>query len=1107
MSGNTFCHTHVHSEFSMLDGASRVDDIVQSAVDDGQPAISITDHGNLYGVVPFYKAAKKAGINPVIGTEAYMAHDNRFERLRVRGKQDDLGGDVGEKRKLYYHIILLAENNTGYKNLIQLASRAFLEGWYYRPKVDWEILAEHSEGIIATTGCLGGHVLQSLLNDNFDEAYEKAGRLQEIFGRDNLFVEIQDHGIAEQKKTNPQLVEIAKGLKAPLLATNDSHYTRPEDADAHDALICVQTNSLISQTEEERFKFKGSGHYLKTSEEMRRLFSDYEGACDNSVWIGERANVELEFGNPQLPVFPIPERFKTESEYLKTLTLNGAKKRWGDQLTDEIIDRIMYELQVIDNMGFSVYFLIVWDIIKYAREHEIRVGPGRGSAGGCAVAYCLGITNLDPIKYDLLFERFLNPSRVSMPDIDMDFDSRYRDELIQYVTSKYGRDHVAQIITFTSIGARQAVRDSTRVLGLPYGLGDKLSKAMPPLIAGRNTPLSACMARSAPQGNEAGWSMAHDLRQIVAADPDAQKIIDIAMGLEGLRRQDGIHAAAVVITRDKLTEYLPIQQKVGPGQKPENVPIVTQYEMHTVEELGLLKMDFLALRNLDVISDTIKLVEETTGTKLDMNKIPLDDSKTFGLLQKAQTIGVFQLEGVQMRHLISRLAPTSLDDVAALVALYRPGPMADNMHYDFADRKNGRQKIKYLHPDAREILDDTYGLMIYQEKLMRIAQKFAGYSLAEADLLRKACGKKIREVMAKEREKFVEGCVKTGYGPEIGKQWFDIIEPFADYAFPKAHAYGYGLISYQTAYLKANYPAEYFSALLTSVGDSLDKASVYLAECRNMGISVLVPDINLSQEGFRPIGSSILFGLSAVRNIGSGFAEWIVNDRKVNGPYKDFKDVLNRAKMNVLNKKNIEALIKAGAFDSMGYKRKGLMQSYEPLVDATFFRRKKEAVGQFDLFSGLDEPDAGMTLPEISDVEYSKKLKLSHEREMLGLYVSDHPLFGLEDLLVENSDCTIEELNEEPDGSFYKICGLISNLVKKRTKKGDVMATFTLEDLVSSMKVVVFPRLMQQMGADFKNDAVVIVNGKLDKRDEETQIMAQGIKILDLDSEKELQTI
>jgi DNA polymerase-3 subunit alpha len=1096
---DSFTHLHLHTEFSMLDGAARVGDVVAAAAADGQPAVGITDHGNMYGILDFYKAAKDQGIKPIIGTELYQAYEHRTERPARRGRMDDSGGDSEGGRKAYYHLTALAENNVGYKNLIQLSSRAYLEGYYMKPKVDWELLDAHHEGIIASTGCLGGQVLQALMQGDEKGALEKAARLQDIFGKDNLFVEIQDHGIPEQRTTNPQLFEIARKIGAPLLATNDSHYTHQHDAVSHDALLCVQTGSLMSDPD--RFKFHGDQHYLKTAVEMRSLFSEVPEACDNTLWIAERCDVEIEFGKPQLPNFPLPEGFADDGEYLRHLTFEGARERWGDPLPDHIVERLAYELKVIADMGFSSYFLIVWDLIKHARDADIRVGPGRGSAAGCAVAYTLRITDLDPIEYDLLFERFLNPSRISMPDIDMDFDSRYRDEMIRYAAERYGRDHVAQIVTFSTIKARAAVRDAARVLGYPYAVGDKVAKAMPPLVMGRDTPLYACFEEQPKFAD--GFKMASDLREMYASDPDARQVIDVARGLEGLRRQDGIHAAAVVITKEPLTEYLPIQRKPEAGLDPELAPVVTQYEMHGVEELGLLKMDFLGLRNLDVITDSVAMIRHSHGIELDIDNVALDDDTTLQLLRDGDSIGVFQLEGGPMRALMRSLAPTSFEDVAALVALYRPGPMSANMHNDYADRKNGRKPIEYLHPDLAELLGDTYGLMIYQESVMRVAQKFAGYSLADADNLRKACGKKDRVLIAKEREKFVAGTDATGYGAAIGTALFDIIEPFADYAFNKSHSYGYGFIAYQTAYLKAHYPVEYFAALLTSVKSNLDKAAIYLNECRQMGIEVLVPDVNVSESDFvgvdGPDGKrAIAFGMSAVRNVGEGLVSLILAEREANGPFLDFYDFCDRVDTGVLNKRTIESLVKAGGFDALGYSRKGLLRYYDKIIDETVARRRKEAEGQFDLFSMADEgQDAGAvsgTRYVIPDDDFDKRQRLAFEKEMLGLYVSDHPLMGAEASLRRRTECTIAELEGLEESAVRVVGGLVTSLQRKWTKKGDLMAVFVLEDLQASVEVMVFPKTMQLYGHLLEDDAVVVVKGRVDARDDQPKLMATELE-------------
>jgi DNA polymerase III subunit alpha len=1123
MSGS-FTHLHLHTEFSMLDGAARIDEVVAAARADGQPAIGITDHGNMYGVLDFYKACNKQGISPIIGTEAYMAADSRHERPRRNGREDDGGGgDAGNK--LYYHLTLLAENNTGYRNLLQLSSLAYLEGYYYKPRMDWELYERHHEGIIATTGCLGGVVLQALLAGDDQLALERAARLQDIFGRDNLFVEIQDHGIPEQHQTNPKLIEIAKKLKAPLLATNDSHYTHREDSVAHDALLCVQTGSLMDDPK--RFKFHGDQHYLKSAAEMRKLFAHWESACDNTLWIAERAKVEIEFGRTELPEFPLPEGFSTQSEYLRFLVYEGAAERYGLPLGPEAVERLDYELGVIEEMGFSAYFLIVWDLIKHAKDNGIRVGPGRGSAAGSAVSYCLRIVDLDPIRYDLLFERFLNPGRKQMPDIDMDFDERYRSEMIRYAAERYGWDHVAQIVTFSTIKARAAVRDAARVLGYPYSVGDKVAKAMPPLVMGRDTPLYACLA---PHPKfEDGYKMAADLRSMYAVDPDVQRVVDVAKGLEGLRRQDGIHAAAVVITRQPLTEYLPIQRKPAAGGSIDDAPIVTQYEMHGVEELGLLKMDFLGLRNLSVIDRALKLIKQSTGADVDIDNVPLDDERTFEMLRRGDSIGVFQLEGGPMRALMRSLAPTSFDDVAALVALYRPGPMAANMHNDYADRKNGRKPIEYFHPDAAELLADTQGLMIYQESMMRVAQRFAGYSLEEADNLRKAAGKKIREVMAKERQKFIDGCDRTGYGARLGSQIFDIIEPFADYAFNKSHSFGYGYVSYQTAWLKANYPAEYLAALLTSVKDDKDKTAVYLAECRNMSLSVLVPDVNRSVADFSVDGSTIRFGLAAVRNVGEGLVAQIVDERDGyadlstgefipgNGPFVDFYDFVRRVPLPVLNKRSIESLIKGGAFDSMGepgsHPRRGLMDVYETVIDRVVARRREEEVGVMSLFGEVDSSadgggnfdDARVDIPQHS---WDKMMQLGFEKEMLGLYVSDHPLLGASAVLRRYTDCTITELREQtadPSASWNDrnadlktVAGIITGLQRKYTKAGDLMGVFTMEDLESAIEVMVFPKTMLECNHALAEDALVVVKGRVDNRDDVPKLIAMTVARLEV---------
>ncbi|MGI9052372.1 MAG: DNA polymerase III subunit alpha [Ilumatobacteraceae bacterium] len=1116
---SSFAHLHTHTEFSMLDGAARIADVVAAAAADGHPALGITDHGNMYGVLDFYAECRKVGITPVVGTEAYMAGESRHERPRRRGRLDDGGGDSDGGEKLYYHLTLLAENNVGYRNLLKLSSRAYLEGYFYQPRVDWELLNELHGGIIATTGCLGGVVLQALLRGDVEGATAKAARLQDIFGRDSLFVELQDHGLADQRRTNPELVEIARRIDAPLLATNDSHYTCQEDAVAHDALLCVQTGSTIDDPK--RFKFEGDQHYLKTAAEMRSLFAEVPDACDNTLWIAERADVTIDFGAPQLPNFPLPEGFNDGAAYLEHVTWQGVRERWGDDVPETVKARVRYELDTIATMGFASYFLIVWDLIKHAKDAGIRVGPGRGSAAGCAVAYCLRITDLDPIKYDLLFERFLNPSRVSMPDIDMDFDSRYRDEMIRYAAERYGRDHVAQIITFGTIKARNAVRDAARVLGFPYNVGDRIAKAMPPLVMGRDTPLKYCFEQHPKYAD--GYKAAAELRAMYDTDVDVKKVVDVAKGLEGLKRSDGIHAAAVVITKDPVTDHVPVQRKPESGQDPELSPVVTQYEMNGVESLGLLKMDFLGLRNLDVISDTVAMVRARGNPDFDIDTVALDDGPTLELLQRGAGIGVFQLEGAPMRALMRSLKPTSFDDVAALLALYRPGPMAANMHNDYADRKNGRQPLHYEHEDLSEVLGDTYGLMIYQESMMRVAQKVAGYSLAEADNLRKACSKKVRALIAAEREQFISGAERTGYTRELGTRLFDIIEPFADYAFGKSHAYGYALVAYQTAYLKAHYPVEYLSCLLTSVKGNLDRAAVYISECRSMGIRVLTPDINRSVIDFAalspddlpdgvtlPIGSpgAITFGLSAVRNVGGGLVTLLLAERDENGPYANFHEFAERVPEPALNKRAVESLIKAGAFDSVGHPRKGLLGVFEHVSDSTLTRRRERDRGVMSLFGDWGaspgaHADAASTagfderLP-VPDVEFDKTDKLRNEKEMLGLYVSDHPLLGVEAALRRKVDQAIIDLAEVADGANVHLGGIVTGLARKFTRKGDQMAVFVLEDLEANIEVTLFPHVLREHGYKLADDLIVAVKGRLDRRDESrVTVICQSLEVLD----------
>ena len=1084
-----FVHLHNHTEYSMLDGAARVEELVLAAKADGQRALGITDHGNLYGAIDFYEACRKHGVTPILGLEAYMAANSRFDRPPRRGKIDDTGGETEGGQKLYHHLTLLAVSNEGYRNLRELSSLAFLEGYYYKPRLDWDLLERFNEGLVATSGCLGGVVLQALLRDDYDKALELAGRLQTIFGRENFFIEMQDHGLPEQVRTNPQLLRIAKDLRAPLLATNDLHYVHHDDAEMHDALLCIGTGSLVADPN--RFRFHSDQHYLKSAAEMRYLFRDIPEACDNTLLVAERANVTIEFDNDALPEFPIPAEFSAgthkdgANRLLRELTFQGARERYGDVLSDVVRDRLENELAVVAEMGFSDYFLVVWDLIRHAREKHIRVGPGRGSSAGCCIAYCLRIVDIDPIRYDLIFERFLNPGRRQMPDIDMDFDERYRGDMIRYAAERYGTDHVAQIVTFSTIKARAAVRDAARVLGYPPQLGDKIAKAMPPLVMGQDVPLEACFTPM--PGFEGRFAEASELRNLYDTDPEVRHSVDVAKGFVDKRRQDGIHAAAVVITKEPLLEYVPVQRKSGPKGANDDAPIVTQYEATAIEKLGLLKMDFLGLRNLAIIERALEHIKRRHGIDVDIDNVPVDDPKVFEMLRLGNSIGIFQLEGDKMRQLMRRLAPTSFDDIAALNALYRPGPLSENVHNDYADRKNHRQEVSYDHPDLEAILGETAGLMIYQEDIMRVATTIAGFTLTEADDLRKACSKKIREMIRTQRVKFVDGAERQGYGRALGETIFNKIEPFADYAFAKSHAYGYALIGYQNAWLKANYPVEYMAALLTSFRDDKDKASVYLNEARQMGITVGVPDINESFAEYAPSVSqdqTILFGLAAVRNVGEALVEKIVAEREGNGHFTSIYDFVRRVDPVVLNRRSMESLIKAGAFDSFGVGRLGFLLKVDEICDVTLSRRKDHSLGITTLFAALSDDGAnhdweGTEIP-LADIEFEKTVKLDFEREMLGTYISDHPLYEVEGALSTKTDGTIITIRERGEelartGKAVTVGGILAEVQIRTTKMGKQYARVVLEDLGASMEINFSANNFEKFSGFLAKDNIVLV--------------------------------
>ncbi|HZD23467.1 MAG TPA: DNA polymerase III subunit alpha [Acidimicrobiia bacterium] len=1087
----SFAHLHLHTEYSLLDGAARIKDVVAGAADLGQPAIGITDHGNLYGVVDFVKTARQHHIKPVIGIEAYFTDGSRFDRPPA---------DQNKR----YHMILLAENDVGYRNLLQLSSKSFLEGYYYKPRMDFDLLAQYSEGIIATSGCLGGLVPQLLGPDamseegnkgtprDFDAAVAAAGRFQDIFGKDNFFIEVQDHGLVGQQRIMDDLVEISKITRAPLLATNDAHYTRRSEHDAHDALLCIQTGSL--RNEPGRLRFEGSEHYLKTADDMRQLFPTdrFPGAVENTLWIAERAKVDLEFGKLLLPHFPVPEG-ETEVTYLRHLVEQGIRQRYGSDAGAEVWERVEHELKIIEEMGFPAYFLIVWDLIRHARDNGIRVGPGRGSAAGSIVSYALRITDINPIMYGLIFERFLNPGRKSMPDIDMDFDERYRGEMIRYAAEKYGQDRVAQIITFSTIKGKQAIRDAARVHGHPYSLGDRLAKAMPPSILGKDPSLNQVLntpEQGAPSDVRDWYANAQGLREMYESDPAVREVVDVARGLEGLRRQDSIHAAAVVIAPEPLTNIVPVQRK---GDDAETV---TQYEMHGVEDLGLLKMDFLGLRNLSIMERCLELMEQTRGERIDIDNIPLDDPDTFEIFQSGDTIGVFQMESPSMRALIRSLQPDRFEDVIAVNALFRPGPMGANMHNLYADRKNGRAPVKELHPAVTDKLADTYQIMVYQEQVMMVAQEIAGYSVADADNLRRAMGKKIKSVMAAEEEKFIAGCVEQGHSETTARDLFALIAHFAGYGFPKAHATAYGFVAYQTAYLKAHYPAEYLASLLTATKRDKDRTAIYLNECRQMDIEVLVPDVNESESDFTVHNGRIRFGLSAIRNVGEGVVEKIVEAR-AESPFESFLDFVNRVDTSALNKRTVESLIKAGAFDALGHTRKGLTLMHELILDATVERRRNEEMGQYSLFAGDEAVEASQDF-DIPTDEWGQKIKLPFEKEMLGLYVSDHPLLTVGASLAAATSTTIAQLEELEDRTPVTVGGIVGAVTRRWTKNGDPMLFFQLEDLEGSVEVIVFPKTVHDYGPLVVEDAVLVISGHLDHRGDDVKVVSREITELQI---------
>lgn len=1098
--GSDFVHLHVHSEYSMLDGAARVGEMLAEAQRLGQSAMAITDHGYLFGAFDFYSQAKKLGVKPIIGVEAYVTPGtSRFDQTRVRWGEAHQAADDVSARGAYTHLTLLSQSTEGMHNLFRMGSLASLEGQMGKwPRMDRELLQTYSTGLIATSGCPSGEIQTRLRLGHDAEALRAAGELQDIFGKENFFVELMDHGLEIERRTIKGLLSIAEQIGAPVVATNDLHYTRKEDAHAHEVLLAVQSGSTLDEPTYDqggsRFAFSGDGYYVKSAQEMRQTWSELPEACDNTLLIAERCEVEFPTGANYMPRFPVPEGEDENSWFIKEVE-RGLHRRYPGGIPDDVRAQARYETDVIVQLGFSGYFLVVADFIAWAREQGIRVGPGRGSAAGSMASYAMGITELDPLRHGLIFERFLNPERVSWPDVDVDFDERRRGEVIRYVTEKYGDDRVAQIVTYGTIKAKQALKDSSRVLGFPFAMGEKLTKAMPPAVMGKDIPLSGMYDPEHPR-----YAEAEEFRQVVAADPEAQRVLETARGLENLKRQWGVHAAGVIMSSEPLIDIIPIMKR------PQDGAVITQFDYPTSEGLGLIKMDFLGLRNLTILDDALRNIVMNDKPAIELEEIPLDDKPTYELLARGDTLGVFQLDGGPMRALLRQMRPDNFEDISAVIALYRPGPMGMNSHTNYALRKNGLQPITPIHPELEEplaeVLDGTYGLIVYQEQVQKAAQVLAGYSLGQADLLRRAMGKKKKEILDKEFVPFEAGMKERGYSkPAIQAVW-DTLVPFAGYAFNKAHSAGYGVVSYWTAYLKANYPTEYMAGLLTSVGDDKDKSALYLGECRRMGITVLPPDVNSSSALFTAVGPDIRFGLTAVRNVGANVVEAIVRTREEKGEFTSFTDFLDKVPAVVCNKRTIESLIKAGAFDSLGHARRALLLVHEQAVESVIGVKRREAEGQFDLFADLggdDGPGFSVQVPDVPD--WDKKQRLQFEREMLGLYVSDHPLSGLEHVLSAAADVSIATLNADearPDGSTVVVAGLVTSLQRKMSKQGNPWAAVTLEDMEGSVEIMFFGETYLAYSTVLAEDAVIVVRGRVRRRDDAMQLQAMEVSLPDL---------
>jgi DNA polymerase III subunit alpha len=1041
MAGASFVHLHVHSEYSILDGACRIPELAARAAELEMPAVAITDHGSLAGAVQLVKETKKQGVKPLIGCEVYVADDRKAQA------------------KGYAHLTLLAEDNAGYANLIRLASLGYLEGYYYKPRVDWELLHQHGKGLVALTGCLSGRVCKALEEGRERDAQAELDRLVQIFGKESVYVEMQNAGQEVQARINPVLARLADASELSLVATGDVHYLRHEDARAHEALLCIQSGDSLKNPN--HWRFDTDQFFFKSPEQMAADFAEYPQALARTLEIAERCNVTIELGNILLPKFPTPDG-RDAFDYLVELCEKGLARRY-DKITPELQDRLKFELKTIREMGFADYFLIVWDFVGWAKRNGVTVGPGRGSTAGSLAAYCLDITDVDPIRYGLLFERFLNPGRKSMPDMDIDFAVEGRDRVINYVAEKYGRDRVAQIITFGTMAARAAVRDAGRVLEVPYGTVDRIAKLIP---EGPGQSLDACLKPGQP------------LKENYDSDPITKEIVDLARPLEGLTRQDSIHAAGVVIGAEPLIDLVPLQQK-GSDQE-----VVTQFPMGDVEALGLLKMDFLGLRNLDVIDKA----EALAG--VDVTKVPLDDAATYAMLAKGDSVGVFQFEGSGMREALRQVKPTQFEDLIALVALYRPGPMGYIPGY--AKRKHGQEQVSYIDPRLEGILSDTYGIAVYQEQYLEIAKQIAGFTPAEADDLRKAIGKKIHSLMASLKEKFLEGCAATGTTPAVAHQLWKDVEESQDYSFNKSHAACYALISYQTAWLKAHHPREYMAALISSVMNTKDRVPFYVNACHEIGVEVLPPDVNASKIDFAVVEGKIRFGLNAVKNVGEPAARAIVAERDSGGPFTSIWDFVERVDVQAVNKRALESLVKCGALDGLGASRMGMLAVVEQAVQWGGARQADKLAGQSSIFDLDDSPvdERPRHHPTIPPGEFDKNELLKLEKEVLGLYVSDHPLSAIRDQLRRKIDTPMTELGARRDGDVVTVGGIVSALRQMTTKKGDPMVFLTLDDVVGSVETVVFNSVYAASREHLMTDQVLVVKGRVDHKEGETKLIA-----------------